>query len=113
MTAFWNITMSRKMKKRFETYLAKYQKEIGENVTRAAFGRLIFEFWERTIMNHDEKIIIFEKLIEEKQKEIRSIRQLTKKGAIEKRKQQIEKAKKEIEHHEESKKIVKKLSLVG
>jgi hypothetical protein len=47
MPAFWNITMDRKMDKRFHQYRRKYEKEANRQITKAEFGRIIFDFWEK------------------------------------------------------------------
>jgi len=80
MAAFWNITMDRKMQNRFDNYRKEFEKQTGAPVSKAEFGRFIFEFWEKSIEHHFVKIERHKEEIEKHEQEIDVIKKLSRAG---------------------------------
>jgi hypothetical protein len=55
-TQFWNITLDKEMIERFDEYRQSFKAKSGNTMSKAEFGRYMFEYWETEYLKNLQKL---------------------------------------------------------
>lgn len=73
-TQFWNIPMERETLESFDEYRKQFKSSTGKTMSKAEFGRFMFDFWEKSYMANLEEIQKCEENIEKLHQEMNEIK---------------------------------------